>query len=351
MTPLGVAIVGAGFWATEMHLPAFAKIPGARIVAVAARTEASAREAATRFDIGHWTSEYRELLEDPSVDVVDVVTPNFLHAQLAIEAADAGKHVICIKPLALNLDEADAMIDAAARNGTRLLYAENVPFIPAVQRMREIVEEGAIGDIFRVKACEGIPGPHAPWFFDRRLSGGGATIDMAVHSIAFCRLFAGAEVESVYAEAGTFVHHERTDAEDTVVLTLRFTNGAIGQCEDSWSLAGAMDSRFEVFGTSGRILVDNLHRQPLQVVSDAGYSYFRDSPTSGLGWTFPLPISGEVADGHLAMLSHFVDSIRGGLPSLSEAAEGRAVLAVVEAASRSAKSGRREAVRVREGVS
>jgi predicted dehydrogenase len=350
MTPLGVAIVGAGFWATEMHLPAFAKLAGVRVVAIAARTEASAREAATRFDIERWTTDYRELLEDPGVDVVDIVAPNYLHAPVAIEAAEAGKHVLCIKPLALTLDEADAMIDAAARNGTRLLYAENVPFIPALQRMKELVAEGAIGDVFRVKACEGISGPHASWFFDKRQSGGGATIDMAVHSIAFCRSFAGAEVESVYAETGTFVHGDRTDAEDTAVLTLRFANGTIGQCEDSWSLAGAMDSRFEVFGTKGRILVDNLHRQPLQVVSDAGYSHFGGSTESGRGWTFPLPIPGEVADGHLAMLSHFVASIRSGLPSLSEAEEGRAALAVVEAAERSAATGRREAVRVRQEV-
>jgi predicted dehydrogenase len=350
MTPLGVALVGAGFWATEMHLPAFAKIPGARVVGVASRREESALAAASRFDIERWTTDYRELLEDPTVDVVDIVAPNFLHAPVAIEAAEAGKHVICIKPLALNLDEADAMVDAAARNGTRLLYAENVPFIPAIQRMKGIVDEGAIGEVFRVKACEGIPRPHAPWFFDTRLSGGGAMIDMAVHSIAFCRFFADAEVESVYAETGTFVHGDQTDAEDTAVLTLRFGNGTIGQCENSWSLAGAMDSRFEVFGTSGRILVDNLHRQPLQVVSDTGYSYFGGTREQGVGWTFPLPIGGEVADGHLAMLSHFVAVIRTGSVSLSEAEEGRAALAVVDAAGRSAESGRGEQVRVRQEV-
>lgn len=342
-----VALVGAGFWATQMHLPAFAKIANARVVAVAARTDESARAAATEFRLDRWTTDYRTLLEADDIDVIDVVAPNFLHAPVAVEAAEAGKHVICIKPLALTLEEADAMIDAAQRNGTRLLYAENVPFIPAVQRMKEIVDEGAVGEVFRVKACEGISGPHAPWFFDTTMSGGGAMIDMAVHSIAFCRLFADAEVESVYAETGTFVHAEQTDAEDTCVITLRFANGVIGQCEDSWSLTGAMDSRFEVYGTGGRILVDNLHRQPLQVVSETGYGYFEGSRASGRGWTFPLPIPGDVADGHLEMLSHFVDAIVSDERSLSEAEEGRAALAVVEAATRSASSGRRETARVR----
>lgn len=328
---LGVGVVGCGFWASEMHLPAFAQIEGVRVVNVAAASEQSARRCAKRFGIARSTSDYRDLIADPAVDVVDIVAPNHLHAPIAIAAAEAGKHVICIKPLALNVGEAESMIDAAAGNGVRLLYAENVPFIPALTRMKEIVVEGAIGDVFRVKACEGIGAPHSEWFFDRGRSGGGALIDMAVHSIAFCRFFAGAEVEGVYAETGTFVHRDRTDAEDTSVLTLRFTNGVIGQCEDSWSLAGACDSRFEVFGTGGRIMADNLHRQPLQVAGEGG-------------WAYPLPISGDVADGHLAMLSHFVDCLRADRPSLSEAQEGRTVLAVVEAAVRSARSGRREPV-------
>jgi predicted dehydrogenase len=163
-------------------------------------------------------------------------------------------------------------------------------------------------------------------------------LDMAVHSIEFCRFFAGAPVRSVYADADTYVWSGRTSAEDTAVMTLRFDNGVLGQCEDSWSLVGAMDSRFEVFGTEGRILIDNLHRQPLQVISATG------STLAGPGWSYPLPVPGLVADGHLAMLSHFVTCIRDGTPSLSEGEIGRDVLAVVEAATRSVASGRREHV-------
>jgi predicted dehydrogenase len=269
------------------------------------------------------------LVDRDDVDVIDIVAPNSLHAPVAIAAAAAGKHVICIKPLALNLAEADEMIQAAAAAGVRLFYAENVPFIPAVQRMRGIVDAGEIGDLYRIKACEGIPGPHSDWFLDPARSGGGVLIDMAVHSVAFCRFFAGCEVETVYAESGTFVHGTRTNAEDTAVLTLRFADGAIGQCEDSWSLVGAMDSRFELFGTRGRILVDNLHRQPLQMVGETG-------------WSFPLPISADIADGHVAMLDHFVTCLRTGEESLSEAAFGREVLAVIEAAVTSARTGSRQ---------
>jgi predicted dehydrogenase len=229
------------------------------------------------------------------------------------------------------------MVAAAERAGTRLLYAENVPFIPAVQEARRLVAAGTIGNVFRVKACEGIGAPHANWFFDPTRSGGGALLDMAVHSIEFCRFFADAPVTSVYADAGTFVWADRTPAEDTAVLTLRFDNGVLGQCEDSWSLSGAMDSRFEVFGTEGRILIDNLHRQPIQVVGPAA----RENVA---GWTFPLPIPGLVADGHLAMLTHFVDCIRSGAPSLSDGQVGVDVLQVVHSAYRSVASGHRETV-------
>ena len=162
------------------------------------------------------------------------------------------------------------MLDAVAAAGTRLFYAENVPFIPAVQEAKRLVDSGHIGRVFRVKADEGIGEPHSAWFFDPDASGGGVIIDMAVHSIEFCRFFAEAPVASVYADADTFRWADRTTAEDTAVLALRFENGVLGQCEDSWSLAGAMDSRFEIFGTEGRILIDNLHRQPIQVVSERG---------------------------------------------------------------------------------
>lgn len=338
---LGIAVVGPGFWAKEMHLPAFATIPGVEVVSIVGRTEASARALAEAHGIKRWSTDVNEAVRAEDVDIVDILAPNHLHAPVAIAAAEAGKHVICIKPLATSLADADRMIEAAEQAGTRLLYAENVPFIPAVQEAKRVAASGAIGRVFRVKACEGIGKPHSPWHYRRDEAGGGAMIDMAVHSIEFCRAFADAPFASVYADAGTFVWADRLEAEDTAVMTLRFENGVIGQCEDSWSLAGAMDSRFEVYGTAGRILIDNLHRQPIQVVS--GEAQQSVPP----GWSFPSPLPGAVADGHVAMLSHFIEAIRSGEPSRSEAEVGWNALAVIEAATASVASGRRETVRTR----
>ncbi len=337
--PTAVCVVGAGFWAQEMHLPAFAEIDDATVVALVGPDRERTEQVAERFGVPKVYADVAEALADDDVEVLDVVAPNDVHAPAVIAAARAGRHSICIKPLGRDLGEATSMLEAVKASGTRLLYAENVPFIPAVQEAKRIVGEGSLGRIFRVKACEGIPGPHTKWAFDRQRSGGGALVDMAVHSIEFCRSFVDADVEYVFAEGGTFKWGARTEAEDTVVLTLRFADGSIGQCEDSWSLAGAMDSRFEVFGTNGRILIDNLHRQPIQVVTAQG---------AGGQWSYPMPLPGMIADGHLAMLRDFVTCLRTGSPCGSEGHHGWEVLAVVDAALRSMKSGRREAVATQE---
>jgi predicted dehydrogenase len=339
---IGLCLVGPGFWAREMHLPALTTTPGVEVVSVVGRNETAARALAGQFGVKRWATDYREAVNAGDVDIVDILAPNYLHAPIAIAAAEAGKHVICIKPLATSLADADAMMAAAQKAGTRLLYAENVPFIPAVQEAKRVVERGAIGQVFRVKACEGIGQPHSAWHYEKDSVGGGAMIDMAVHSIEFCRAFAGAKFASVYAETGTFVWTHKLEAEDTAVMALRFANGVIGQCEDSWSLAGAMDSRFEVFGTEGRILIDNLHRQPIQVVS--GPNQLAVVP----GWSFPSPLPGAVADGHTAMLTHFIEALRSGAPSRSEAVVGWNALAVIEAAATSVASGRRELIRTRD---
>jgi predicted dehydrogenase len=329
----GICVVGAGFWATSMHLPAFAQLEDAEVRCVVAASEESARRTAERFGIPRWSTDLAQAIAAPDIDLVDIVAPPFLHSEAVLLAAAAGKDAICIKPLGRSVGEAQGMLDAVEQAGTRLFYAENVPFIPAVQEAKRLVDAGHIGRVFRVRASEGIGKPHSDWFFDPALSGGGAVLDMAVHSIEFCRYFADSPVASVYAETGTFVWGDRTPAEDTAVLTMRFASGAIGQCDDSWSLTGAMDSRFEIIGTEGRILIDNLYRQPLQVVSAMG------SALAPQGWSFPLPIPGLVADGHMDMLAHFLTARREGTPSRSEGAVGLEVLRVVDAALGSARTG------------
>src|SRR5258707_6664893 len=121
---IGICMVGGGFWARLVQMPALLSIPGIEVVSVVSSSEASAASLAKAFGIKRWSIDYAAAIAAPDVDVVDILAPNYLHAPIAIAAAEAGKHVICIKPLATTVADADRMLAAAAKAGVRLLYAE-----------------------------------------------------------------------------------------------------------------------------------------------------------------------------------------------------------------------------------
>ena len=342
MTKLGVGLIGCGSWGTGVHLPALQANPAARVVAVASRSAEHAEAAARKFGVPHWYTDYHELLANPEVEIVDICTPNSFHSEIAIAVAQAGKHIICIKPLATSVEQAEAMLEAARLANVRIFYAENGLFIPAVQQAKAAIDEGAVGKVFRVRASEGIQGPHAAWSYDPEIAGGGCILDMAVHSLAFLRVMAGAEAVQVYSETGTFVHP--IPLEDTAVLTIRFANGVIGVAEDSWSMVGEMDSRFEVYGTAGRVLIDMLHSQHLRVYSQAGYTYWGKRSGESKGWTYPLPMAEHILFGTDAMFTHFFTCLQQNEPCRSTGEDGLAILRLAEAAYRSARSGKAEQI-------
>jgi predicted dehydrogenase len=320
-----VGIVGSGFWARMIHIPAFQHIAGYELVGVVAGRPERAKATAAEFGIRKHYADYWELLRDPEVDLVDVCAPNVLHAEVTLAALQYGKHVICIKPLAVNLADAQRMVDEASKRNRSIYYAENVPFIPALTRLKEMVDAGTYGSIFRVKACQGIGKLHADWFQDAARSGGGCIIDMAVHGLSFLQWFAGeSRAVRVVAEAGTFVHRQKV--EDTSVILVRFDNGIIGQTEDSWSLVGGFDSRFEVFGTKGHAMIDLLYGHPIRSAlgeaTEGGANVLR----------FQAVDDHFVKDGHLAMMSHFLDCIENRVCCRSTAEDGLRVMELVDAA-------------------
>jgi len=329
---VGVGVVGTGFWARMTHLPAFSTLAGFRLQAVASGNPDNADAAARTFGIPAVYRDYRELVRDPDVQVVDICTPNHLHAEIALAAFAEGKDVICIKPLATSVEDAYRMVNEADKRGRRLLYAENVPFIPALQKLKALIDAGQYGSLFRFKACEGIGSLHAPWFADPQKAGGGAIIDMAVHGMSFLQWMAqGRRAVRLYAEAGTFLQDQ--PAEDTSVIVIRFEDGSIGQTEDSWSLAGGYDSRFEVFGTRGHALVDLLYSHPIRSVVGS-------SAEGGATASLLHPVDDHfVKDGHLAMMEHFRDCLTEGSACRSTGAEGFEIMQWVDAAYRSVRTG------------
>src|SRR5262245_51576215 len=217
---VGVGIIGSQFIA-EIHAESFRHVPDAEVVAVASPTRAHVEAFAQRHGIPRWFTDYRELLALKEVDMVTLCLPNYLHCQATMDASSAGKHVVCEKPLCMNLEEADTMIEYCRRNRVKLMYAEELCFTPKYVRAKRLVEEGAFGTVYLVKQSEKHDGPHADWFCDTDLSGGGVTFDMGCHAIEFFRWILGKpKITSVYAQMGTYVHQNRTRGDDNAIIIL-----------------------------------------------------------------------------------------------------------------------------------
>ena len=175
--------------------------------------------------------------------------------------------------MALNLAECDRMIAACERAGVMLGYAEELCFAPKYVRLKQLIDEGALGKVHLVKQSEKHDGPHASWFYDTRRSGGGVTFDMGCHAIEFFRWLLGdashggkARITSVYAQMGTYVHGDKTDGDDEAILLLTFEGGAVGLAEESWTKPGGMDDRAEVFGSEGQAYADVLYGNALRAL-------------------------------------------------------------------------------------
>jgi myo-inositol 2-dehydrogenase/D-chiro-inositol 1-dehydrogenase len=341
MDKVGVALIGCGFVA-EIHADCYNRfVRDARVAAVVGRSDAKTRTFAERFGIPRRFTDYRDALALDEVHIADLCLPNYLHAELTIAAAGAGKHVICEKPLCLNLGEADRMIAACAQAGVHLMYAEELCFAPKYVRAKQLVDEGALGKLYLVKQSEKHFGPHAEWFWDVARSGGGVMLDMGCHAIEFFRWMLGKpRATSVYAQMGTYVHGERTKGDDNAIAIIEFEGGAVGMAEESWAKRGGMDDRAEIYGSEGVTYADLLHGNALETYSEAGYGYAVEKAPETKGWTFTV-FEEAWNYGFPQELAHFVDCVRSGARPVETGADGRAVIEIIMAAYESAASGRR----------
>lgn len=343
MTDIGVGIVGSQFIA-DIHAAALRYVQGARAVAVASPTKAHVEALAGKYGIPKAFTDYRDLLALPEVDVVLLCLPNHLHCEATVAAAEAGKHVICEKPLCMNLREADIMIEACRNAGVKLMYAEELCFTPKYVRAKELVDEGALGKIYFVKQSEKHYGPHADWFWDVERSGGGVLFDMGCHGIEFARwILDRPPITSVYAQCGTYVHRDKTRGDDNSVLLLEFGGDAVALIEESWARRGGMDDRAEIYGRDGVTYVD-LHRgSGIETYSEVGYGYVVEKAEITRGWTFT--VYEEIWNyGFPQELQHFVDCVREDKPPLVTGEDGKAVLEVLFAAYASAGTGKKIAL-------
>lgn len=307
-------------------------------------------QARREFRVKGSFSSVDEVLDSDSVDAVVVALPHHLHHTIAKRAAEAGKHCMVEKPIALNLREADEMLEAANKAGTRLAVAENYQFMADSTEARRLIDSGLVGRVFTVRVQEATrmePRPGS-WWFQHETAGGGALMSMGIHSVRTLRLLAGGTAEQAFAAFSDAVSPDiGLQGEDTSTVIVRFDNGVVGNVFTSWAtLAGRRDTRLEVHGTEGTILDLGGLGTPYPRVADALLVRSRKLPgvEPDLG-DLKIDLNNHPhQDGFAAESREFVDWIRIKRESPIDAVEGRNDLAIVEAAYESARSDR--AVRI-----
>ncbi len=352
---LRVGLIGAGTIATSAHLPALTRLRDRlELVAVADVRLEAAEATAVRFG-GTATADYRTLLARPDVDLVVVATPEFLHAEQTIAAAEAGKHVLCEKPMAASVTEADAMLDACRRAGVKLMIGHSRRFTPRYRAVRAAIDRGDVGEVRLVRENERRPtamytalagwsgywtpdgeGDERPWT-TRAAYTYGAALTNAVHEMDLLRWFVGADAVSIYATSR--VTDPTAEVPDFITCSVRFANGALGAAEVVNRLPPGypIAHMLEVFGTAGVVRATDTTMSSLSVTGQGG-------TTHPANWSTLLHVPAAYED----QLRSFADAVRDDAPVPLHPWEARQALAMSLAAVRSSAEGR--AVRLDEGA-
>lgn len=267
-TGVRIGLIGCGR-AGRIHARNIAgRVSGAELVAVADSNPETAQSTAREFGADNWYNHYSDLLQRDDVDAVVVVTPTNLHREIVVQAAGAGKHVLCEKPMALDVAECREMIAACESATVKLQIGFMRRFDPSFRAAKEAIDSGVIGDVVLVKSLTHGPSVPQPWMFDVEASNG-PLAEVNSHDIDTLRWFTGSEVREVYAVAGNYrcpeVRASFPEFYDNVVLTARLVSGAQGVIEGAVSVEYGYDARAEVLGTKGVLFVGELGAQPVTV--------------------------------------------------------------------------------------
>ena len=271
MRKVGWGLIGCGDIARRRVAPAVRDLEECELVAVSRANAGLAEVFAMEFGARRWHADWRDLVRDPEVEAVYVATPVHLHAEQTIAAAEAGKHVLCEKPMALSVEECERMNAAAEANGVRLGVAYYRRFYPAVGRVADIIKSGEIGApvVAQANAFERFePGPEHPrrWLIERRLSGGGPMFDFGCHRVeVLLNLFGRvAEVKGLTSNA----LFER-EVEDTACALIKFDSGAQAVVTVTHAAREPRDT-LELFCTLGSVRADVLNEGRLRIKTEAG---------------------------------------------------------------------------------
>ena len=342
---LGIGLIGCGSIALSAHIPALRRLTSvARLVTICDVRADVAEQTARQLGSG-WTTDFHQLLADPQIDVVIITTPEFLHAEQTIAALEAGKHVLCEKPMAATLGEADAMLAASRKANVRFMVAHSRRFTARYQAIREILDAGSIGVPVLVREnerrpraqyaalnlpvdiWEPDPGAKRPWKDLARYSGGVAR-GHAIHEMDLFRWFAGSEAQRVYAESKiTLAGREVPDA---ISVQVTFANGVLAACD----LYSQAPSSYPYY-------------HQLEIVGTEGVLRARDTDMITLtrfdaqGMHFPTAYGSllHIDDAYVTEQRIFFDAVNHDTPLPLDPTDARAALEMALAATYSASTG------------
>jgi predicted dehydrogenase len=338
MAPIRFALIGAGNIA-KIYVQAFAAIPKAQVTVVCSRTQATG-EALAASGGATWLPDYREAVARPDVDTVVVATPSGTHGEVAVAAAQAGKHILVEKPLEITLERADAIIDAAQQAGVVLACVFPLRFAAGVGHAKAALEAGRLGRLTLADV-------YVKWFrpqsyYDRawrgtwESDGGGALMNQAIHNIDLVQWLAG-PVASVFGQTATLAHAMQT--EDTASAVLTFANGALGVIQGATSAWPGDPARVELHGDQGTIVLEEGRIVVWKLAdgtAEEESAMLSLEQVSGSGAADPMAIGFEK---HRRQIVDMIEAIRTGRPPAIPGAEARAAVEIVRAIYRSAASG------------
>jgi myo-inositol 2-dehydrogenase/D-chiro-inositol 1-dehydrogenase len=323
-TPLNIGLIGAGRIGRVHAANLQRRISGARVILVADPIEEAARAAADDFGVKFAVAEYQTVLQSPAVDAVVICSATHTHAAITMEAAAAGKHIFCEKPLDFDLGVIDEVLAAVKQAGVKLQMGFNRRFDPTFARVRQAVVSGEIGAPHLLHIISRDPAPPPPAYVK---TSGGMFLDMTIHDFDMARFLLGAEVTELYAAAGVLVDPAigaQGDV-DTALVTLKFAGGALGVIDNSRQAVYGYDQRIDLLGSAGGIRTENLHANTATVSTN-------DAVRRDLPLNFFME---RYTESYVVEMQAFVDAVRHDTPVPVTGEDARAATALALAARQS----------------
>lgn len=346
MDKIKIGIIGSGFIA-ELHCFSYSQLPFVEIVGLSSLKSEEAKELRNKYKIqGEIYKNYENLLK-LDCDAISVCIPNYLHPKITNDILNSGKHALVEKPLAKSVEEGKKMLDTEKSSNRHIFYCENNMYAPSFSKVKEIIEDGALGQIYMGRGKEQHSGPHSSWFYKKEEAGGGALLDLGIHDVACLNWYLDSEVQAVFCQTKIIQKSREKfgtcEVEDNAMGILYFDNDAMISIEESWTAPGGYDMRFELYGTEGQIKVAPTFSNLLSVYSEKGYDYAVEKAGTTKGWTYPVP-SETWSFGYPQEILYFLECIIKKNKPLTDGSFGLKILNIIETMYKSAETKRIEEV-------